>query len=162
MPRSILLFALPITLLIAGCIPSSIPKSLSTPTLEPIESDLPSLDGEWTIKMTHSGGIMGLSRSIEISSDGKYIVADKRTNKTITKKISANELSKLQEIVSNTEYITTERPAPSVCADCFIYNLEIQGGGKKFSVQIDDISMPSSGMETLIRYLRGLLDAALN
>ncbi len=69
---------------------------------------------------------MGLSRSIEISSDGNYTVMDERSNKTITKKLSANELSKLQEIISNTEYINTERSGPSGCADCFIYDLEIQ------------------------------------
>ena len=161
MPRTFFLCALLTALFITGCSPSSTPEPLKTPTLESIKSDLPSLDGKWTIKMTHSGGIMGLSRSIDISSDGKYIVVDERSNKTITKKLSANEISKLQEIVSNTEYITTERPVPSGCADCFIYNLEIQGAGKKYSVQVDDISMPNSGLETLIIHLRGLLEAAL-
>ena len=161
MTRTILLYALLITLLIAGCSPSSTPEPPQTPTPETIKSDLPSLDGEWIIKMTHSGGIMGLMRSIEISSDGKYTVTDERANKTIIKQLSANELSKLEKIVSNTKYITAERPIPSVCADCFIYNLEVQGIGKKFSVQVDDISMPNSGMEPLIRYLRNLIDAAL-
>ena len=104
---------------------------------------------------------MGLSRSIEISSDGKYTVVDERSDKSVTKKLPTNELSKLMEIVSNTEYIPPERSLPSGCADCFIYDLEIQGNGKKFSVQVDDISLPNSGMETLITYLRGLIDAAV-
>ena len=163
MPRIIFLCTLLVTLLIAGCNPSSTstPQPLKTPTLEFIKSNLPSLDGEWTINMTHSGGIMGLSRSIEISSDGNYIVVDERSNKSVTKKLSTNELSKLMEIVSNTEYITPERSLPSGCADCFIYNLEIYGEGKKFAVQLDDISLPNSGMETLITHLRGLIDAAV-
>ena len=105
---------------------------------------------------------MGLSRSIEISSDGNYTVMDDRTNKTITRKLPANELAKLVEIVSNTEYVTTEKPMPSACADCFIYNLEIQMDGKKFSTQVDDITLPNSGMEPLITYLRDLIQASLN
>jgi hypothetical protein len=137
-------------------------EPLKTPTLvEPVKSDLPSLEGEWTINMTHSGGIMGLSRSIEISSDGKYTVVDERSKKSVTKKLSANELSKLMEIVSNTEYLSPERSLPSACADCFIYDLEIQMDGKKFSTQLDDITLPNSGMETLIVYLRDLIQAAL-
>ena len=152
MPRIIFIYMLLITLLITGC---------SYPTPEPLKTDLPSLDSEWTIKMVHSGGIMGLMRSIEISSDGKYTVMDERSNKTVTKKLSASELSKLQEIVSNTEYINTERSSPSGCADCFNYDLEIQKDGKKFSVHVDDISMPNSAMETLIMYLRDLLETAL-
>jgi hypothetical protein len=152
MARIILLFLLPVTLLVAGC---------SSATPEPLKTDLPPVENNWAVKMTHSGGIMGLSRSIEISSDGSYTVIDERSNQSITKKLTANELSKLQEIISNAEYITPEKSLPSGCADCFIYNLEIQGNAKKFSVQVDDISLPNSGMETLITYLRGLIDAAL-
>jgi len=161
MLRSIFLFVLLIPLLIAGCGRSVTPEPLKTPTLESPASNPPAVSGEWTISMTHSGGIMGLMRSIEILSNGKYTVSDERANKTITKELSANGLSKLQEIVSNTEYITPERSLPSGCADCFIYNLEIKGSGKKFAVQVDDISLPNSGMETLIMYLRDLMDAAL-
>ena len=42
---------------------------------------------------------MGLSRSIEISSDGKFTVVDERANKTITGELSADELSKINEQV---------------------------------------------------------------
>lgn len=153
MSRTIFLYMLLIVLLVAGC---------SSATPEPLKSDLPSLESQWTIKMTHSGGIMGLLRSIEISSDGKYTVMDERTNKTITKKLSSNELSELQKIISNTEYVSPEKSLPSGCADCFIYDLEIQqGNGKKFIVQVDDITMSNSGMEILIMHLRGLLESAL-
>ena len=152
MSRSIFLFTLLITLLVTGC---------SSATREPLKTALPPLESKWMIKMTHSGGIMGLMRSIEISSDGNYTVMDDRSNKAITKKLSATELSKLQEIVSNAEYVNTERSGPSGCADCFIYDLEIEEGGKHFSIQVDDISMPNSGMETLIAYLRALIDAAV-
>jgi len=112
--------------------------------------------------MIHSGGIMGLSRSIEISFDGTRTVTDERGDKTITGELSAGELENLREIVVNSEYQPTERPQGSDCADCFVYNLEIQGDGKKFIVQVDDITMPESGMERLIVHLRDLLEAALN
>jgi hypothetical protein len=152
MSRSIFIYAFLITLFIAGC-------SYATPM--PLKTDLPSLVSEWTIKLTHSGGIMGLSRSIEISFDGKYVVMDERAGKTITGKLSTDELIKLNKLIANYKYIMTNNPRQSNCADCFIYNLEIQGNGKKFSVQEDDITLPKSGMETLIIYLRGLIDAAL-
>ena len=162
MSRIIFLCALLITLLVTGCGPSSTPEPLKTPTLEPTKSDLPSPNGVWTmINMTHSGGIMGLMHSIEISSDGKYTVMDEWAKKTITRELSKNELSKLQEIISKTEFVSTEGRIPSGCADCFIYDLEIQGNGKRFSVQVDDVSMQKLGMETLIVYLRDLMDAAL-
>jgi hypothetical protein len=47
------------------------------------------------------------------------------------------------------------------CADCFIYDLEIQENGKNFAVQLNDISLPNSGLESLVTYLRGLIETAL-
>lgn len=152
MSRPILIVALLAALIISGC-SSSKPESL--------KSGLPSLEGEWMISMAHSGGIMGLSRSIKISSDGKYTVVDERANKSVTRELEKDELSKLMDIVASSEYITMTLPQPSGCADCFVYDLAIQGNGKKFSVQVDDVSMPDSGMETLVMYLRDLMDAAL-
>jgi hypothetical protein len=174
MPRTVFLYGLLITLLVAGCGPSSTleplkstpesPKSTpespkSTPELP--KSNLPVLDGNWKINMTYSGGIMGLSRSIEILSDGKYTVIDERANKSVTRELKRDELSKLIGIVASSEYISMTLPQPSGCADCFVCDLAIQGDGKKFSVQVDDISLPDSGMEYLVIYLRDLMDAAL-
>ncbi|HET7143924.1 MAG TPA: hypothetical protein VFI68_07905, partial [Anaerolineales bacterium] len=152
MSRTILVFTFLAALIFSGC-------SFSKP--EPLNSNLPSMEGDWTISMTHSGGIIGLSRSVEISSDGKYIVTDDRSGKRVTGELASGELSVLKNIVINSEYLLMESRQPSGCADCFVYDLAIQGSGKKFNVQLDDISMPDSGMETLIIYLRNLIDSAL-
>ena len=169
MPRTVFLYAFLITLLAVGCrlfsapeLPNtSMPVPLNTPKTEPLKSKLPALDSVWTIRMKHSGGIMGLSRSIEISSDGKFTVVDERTNKTITGEYSFDELSKIKEQVSTSEYIAESEPNSMACADCFIYDLEIQGDGRKFSAQLNDISLPNSGLKPLVDHLRGLIDTAL-
>lgn len=168
MLRKIFLYALPTTLLIISCGLFSTPEPLKTPTPEPLNtptressaSALPALDGEWTIKMTHSGGIMGLSRSIEVSSNGKFNVTDQRADQTVTGKFTANELSKIKEQVSSATYISP-KPDGTVCADCFIYDLEIQSRGEKFAVQLSDINLQNSGLESLIIYLRNLLEEKL-
>ena len=153
MTRTVFLCALLISLLLAGCKPAATPEP---PVFTP-----PALNGEWTIKMNHSGGIMGLSRSIEASSDGKFTVTDERANKTITEELTAKELSELNKQVMDYKFIPVSRPNGMGCADCFIYALKIQAGEKIFSVQLNDISLPSSGLESLVSHLRGLIDAAL-
>lgn len=152
MSKRILVFMVLMALTISGC-------SFSQP--KTIKSDLPILENEWAINMTHSGGIMGLSRLIEISSDGKYTVTDERANKSVFKELGTEELAKLRDIVEASQYSTLESPMPTSCADCFVYDLAISGNGIKFSVQLDDISLPDSGMEPLVMYLRDLIDAAL-
>ena len=104
---------------------------------------------------------MGLSHSIEISSNGIFTVVDERANKTATGMLAENELSKINEQVSSLKYIPASKPDGMGCADCFIYDLEIQENGKKFAVQLNDISLPGSGLESLVSYLRGLIDIRL-
>lgn len=153
MMQKIFPFILIIILLITGCSSSSSPTTIS--------ATMPVTDNIWTVKMTHSGGIMGLMRSVEVSSNGNYIVTDERTKQTITDKLPADELATLNKLVTNAEYATAQKPVPSGCADCFVYDIEMQGGGKKFAVQLDDISLPGSGMELLVTFLRELIDTAL-
>jgi hypothetical protein len=161
MPRTVFLSMLFISLFIAGCGTSFTTTPLKTPIPEPRQTDQPSFEGNWTIKMKHSGGIMGLSRSIEISSNGIFTVVDERANKTATGMLAENELSKINEQVSSLKYIPASKPDGMGCADCFIYDLEIQENGRKFAVQLNDISLPSSGLESLVSYLRGLIDIRL-
>jgi len=71
MPRTVFMYVLLVSLLIASCGQSTALEPLNTPTTEAPASTLPAPGSEWTINMNHSGGIMGLMRSIEISSDGK-------------------------------------------------------------------------------------------
>ena len=162
MQRIVFLYTLLVSLIIVGCTQSSTPEPLKTPAPEkPITSTLPVSNGKWTIEMAHTGGIMGLSRSIEISSDGKFTVTDKRANKTMNGELSAVELSKTNELLSSSQYISPSKPNGMICADCFIYDLNIQTDGGKFVVQLNDISLPDSGLEPLVTHLRGLMDRTL-
>lgn len=162
MPRIVFLYVLLVGLLVTGCAQSPTPEPLKTPAPEkPITSGLPALNSEWTIKMGQSGGIMGLSRSVEISSDGKLTVVDERANKTISGELSAVELSKVNELISSSKYVPPSKPNGMACADCFIYDLEIRTDGEKFAAQLNDVSLPNSGLEPLVTYLRELIDKTL-
>ena len=154
MKRTILPFVLIIALLITGCAPASTNTPAATPTL-------PTISDEWTIKMTHSGGIMGLMRSIEVSSDGSYTVNDERAKKKITGMLTNDELQSLSSTITSAKLVNLDTTEGSVCADCFIYDIEILSGGEKFVAQLNDISLPDSGMEDLVTSLRTLMDSAL-
>ena len=104
---------------------------------------------------------MGLSRSIDVSSNGSYTVTDERTNKIVNGKLDANELSKLTTLVNSAKYSPPIPPKGMACADCFIYDLEIQGNNGNFSAELNDISLPNSGLASLVETLRGIIDSAL-
>ena len=132
-------------------------RPINTP--ETAKGDLPSLTGNWTITMTHSGGIMGLSRSVAIDSTGSYTVRDDRADKTSTGQLSENELGKLIEVVRSSTY--SPNTDPYGCADCFIYNIEITSNGVNFSAQVDDVTIEKSGLANLVVALRDIIEQEL-
>lgn len=151
MLRIALPLTLGIALLFSGCAP--------VPAETPLPTSPPRLGDEWSVKMTQSGGIMGLMRSVEVSADGRYTVTDGRTNKTVTGKLEDQRLSELREIVADSQFISGN--PPGVCADCFIYDIEIRRSGNTFVAQVDEITLPGSGMAPLVEFLRGLMASNL-
>ena len=114
----------------------------------------------WTIRFTQSGGIMGMSRSIEVSSDGKYSATDERAEKTIEGQLSVPEMSRLKSLVSEAAQFPSVKPNNG-CADCFIYTIEIFGLGQPVELQATDVSLPDSGLMALVDFLRGVMEEAL-
>lgn len=157
-PYLISLFAA--ALFLAGCAQSAA-TAYPNPETDQTANTMPNLQGDWRIKLTHSGGIMGLLRTMEISSDGSYTVTDERSNQTATKTLGPEELQELTRLISSAQYIAPSKPNGMVCADCFVYDLEIKGSDSTLTVQLNDISLPDSGMAPVIAHLRGLMDKAL-
>ncbi len=166
MSRNIYPYAIFAALLILSCsFFSAPPKILQTPipqpTNTPAREKLPNIGKTWKVKMTQSGGIMGLLRTIEISSNGNFTILDERAKKNVSGTLSPEEISNLQEQISTANFVSDNNPKNAVCADCFVYDLEIQGDEGRFSTQLNDISLPNSGLESLVTFLRDSIDAAL-
>ena len=140
--------------LMTGC--ASLPQR--TPAATPA---LPVITDEWTLTMNLSGGIMGLMRSVEVTSEGNYTVVDERTKNKAEGKLSGDELKKLNGIIKSATIHASNTPGVSACADCFIYDIEIQSGGENFTIRLDDMTLPASGMEELAVFLRELIESAL-
>jgi hypothetical protein len=134
------------------------PLAASTPEMPQATPTAPT--GEWTLLMTHSGGIMGLRRTVEITNAGQMTVTDERADKTVSTQLSKDELVQLQKLVSEASY--TAPKTPMGCADCFIYEVTIQrGAGKPFTATVDDTSIEASGMSPLVTFVRTLMEKAL-
>ncbi len=152
MSRLLLVFVL--TFSLTACVPA-----LMRPQAAPSQAtpSVPLSQGKWTVKLTQSGGIMGLQRNITVTSDGKIVAVDERTNQTVTSKLTQEELGRLKVRLDSSAF-TTAAPQTAVCADCFLYDLEVQSGGQTYSAHYDDTNLPDSSLEPLIAFLRDLLD----
>jgi hypothetical protein len=130
--------------------------------LESTQQPLATPSQDWTsVKLTQSGGIMGMLRTIEISRKGSLVATDDRARKSATGQLSMTDLSELLDMVDAFAFAPPSDP-DMVCADCFIYTIEISSSsGVATSVQANDIDLLESGMEPLVNFLRGYMEDAL-
>ena len=131
------------TVLISSC---SSPEIMYTP---------PPIEGDWSVQMIQTGGIVGVQRAVEVLSDGSYTFYQQAGSEGVKGQLTEAELTQLRELIGTLE-ITTSR-TNMTCADCFEYNLEIETGGKKMVVQLDDLTLPDSDAGELVTFLLGLM-----
>ena len=152
MTRTLLLILLLATL--TACGPAQLEST------EPPQQPLPTASADWTsIKFTQSGGIMGLLRTLEISRDGAWTFTNERADQTITGKLSAAELDELSDLIDSLSIKSDKQSG--VCADCFIYSIEIFSSGKPLTVEADDVNLGESVLGPLVDFMANLMSEAL-
>lgn len=107
--------------------------------------------GGWEITLTKSGGIMGMSRSVQVSSTGALTLTDLRSNKSTQSKLPAAELSALEKLVISAQFDRVTES--SRCADCFFYDLSVTRAGQTDQIQLDDTNLSNSGLQPLVVFL---------
>ena len=113
-----------------------------------------------SIKLTQTGGFAGVHLEIQVSSEGWMTAKDQRSGRAVTSPLSEGTLQELGQLVAKTRSPATEH-LPSMCADCFIYELEIASTTGVIRIQIDDTNLAESGARALIQFLGEIRDQAL-
>lgn len=122
---------------------------------EEITHTAPELEEGWYVRMIQTGGIAGVNRAVEVLSDGSYTVYQQAGAEGIKGQLSETDLAKLEDLIANLEIANIR--TDSMCADCFEYNIEIQSGGRKMVLDLDDLTLPDSGAGELVTFLSGLM-----
>ena len=134
-----------------GCQPATLtPQS----QVEPTNTAEPLPAYQWSVNLTVTGGIAGVHRVMELSSNGSFQVTDMRTGEQKTLELDQPELEKIIGLIDQIQ--GGENPLPSACADCFIYELSIQNGKESYRISLDDINLNDSEAGPLIEELMAL------
>jgi hypothetical protein len=108
-----------------------------------------------------SGGFAGVNLAVLVKSDGEITAQDVRSGREVTKPLSDSDMQELERLLAALD-LGGARAAPSACADCFLYDLEISGHGATDRWRGDDTTLDESGAGDLIRLLVQLRDEALS
>ena len=132
-----------VSIILSACaaVPASTPtqESVSTPVISPSTAAC-SPPSNWTIQYTRSGGFAGFNESLTLDSGGSLTVQSERPPVDKQMEITEVQVSAITDLL--VEACPFETPLErGVCADCFIYDLEIQMDGRTYSVQASDITL---------------------
>jgi len=131
--------------------PGPVPNPTAPLAPTAAEQQLPALSGDWHMTITQSGGIMGMERTLEISSTGAMTLTDARSHASSQSQLPAERLAALNKLVAGSQYRAAAMPAG--CADCFIFDIQISSAGENFQVQLNQIDLVDSGLQPLVDFL---------
>jgi hypothetical protein len=141
-----------ILMVLCACAPLrlAVPPLPATPTGE----------ASWTVILGQSGGIVGVDRTVQVTSNGQLVASDGRSGKRVSTQLHSESIAEVNRLYD--EAVSAQRaPHDSTCADCFEYDLELVSDTGTVHISLDDTNLADSGVEPLIAYLLQLRDAAL-
>ncbi len=147
---------------LAACAVQQQPQPSQSAGVSSIETKTPAaaLVGQWSLRLTISGGFAGESQWLQIESDGGFAAVDSRQGLEINGVLDPDDLRLVTSLLTTAiDAFTIDRQ--SQCADCFVYSLSLQTGGKPVQAAVNDASLPGSPLEPLIRELIRIKDVAL-
>ena len=146
-----------IGMLLAACsrAPTStpIPEPLGTPTRPPTNAC--SSPEHWNIQYSRSGGFAGFDETLTLDSDGKLTIKSERPPVDKQDTLSKDQVGTITEMLVQACPFKVS-PDQGVCADCFVYTLNIQMDGHTYSVQASDVTLTKE-LNPLVDVLSQLL-----
>jgi len=137
--------------------PSPTPEAAGT-ALSPSGCPNPHL---WRLHLLQSGGFAGVSRSLELSSDGALIASDRSRSVELSGTLEAEEIKPITALLAAACPFNAE-VRPEICFDCFEYSLQAEVDGALYEFKTNDLGLDHSPAGALIAALGALLEEALS
>ncbi|MGD8406735.1 MAG: hypothetical protein PVJ21_23965 [Anaerolineales bacterium] len=134
---------------------------MSTPTSEPVGTPTSSSKtacsppAKWSIQFDRSGGFAGLDESLTLDSGGSLEVQSERPPTKVEMSVSQAQVDAITDLLVQACPFVNDSTKGDGCADCFVYDLNIQIDGHIYSVQATDVTM-SEDLHPLIDALSQL------
>ena len=133
-----------------------LPEPVGTPTSR--SSTACSAPTNWTIQYNRSGGFAGFNESMTLDSGGNLTVKSERPPADVQETISDDQVKEISKLLGQACPFETDSSKDS-CADCFMYDLNIQMDGQTYTVHASDMTLIEE-LQPLISALDQLLQDA--
>ncbi|GAB4503568.1 MAG: hypothetical protein Fur0043_05600 [Anaerolineales bacterium] len=128
--------------------PQAFPQT-ATPETSALPAEAPSavpdticsLPENWSLSFRRTGGFAGFDQSLSVNSQGELQIESRKPPVTSNRLLLPEELTQLTESLRLACPFTAS-PREGTCADCFLYQLQIQWGDEAYTMQATDVTMP--------------------
>jgi len=134
----ILLIGIVLTACAGMPVSTPLPESLGTPTSQ--SNSACSVPTNWAIAYSRSGGFAGFNESLTLDNGGNLKVQSERPPADMVKTISDDQVKMITDLLVQTCPFEVALDKGD-CADCFVYDLDIQMDGLAYSVQASDVTL---------------------
>ena len=149
----ILLISITLSACAGSSVSTPVPEPLGTPTSPPDTTC--STPANWKIRYNRSGGIAGFNETLTLDSGGNLTVQSERPPVDVQKKISKNQVGVIGGLLAQACPFEM-KPNDAGCADCFLYNLNVQMDGQTYVMLATDVTL-TEDLHPLIGTLSQLL-----
>jgi len=108
----------------------------------------------WSLTLVTSGGLAGITRELEIDSNGQATVIDDGSGQPVSGELPDELQSEVAAYVLDAG--TSKPNPPAGCADCFAYSLEIRRQDGVYLYTLTDLDLDGSGISPLVMLLNDL------
>jgi hypothetical protein len=117
--------------------------------------------GTWQITFQVSGGFAGLDRTLSVSNAGVISAEDRRRGVKATSQATVEDLAQIQSSLAVIK-TASQVQRRGQCRDCLLYDFDVVISGERFRAQLDDTTLPKSGLADLTTLLTALVNRTLS
>jgi len=114
----------------------------------------------WQLSFQRSGGFAGLSQHVTVESTGRAVFVNVRTQRRSETELEETDLVALRNLLDSSNFFSQSSPQTRRCFDCFNYKLTLEEGGRRHTVEANDLSLAPQ-LKPLVQWLSNLLEQGL-
>jgi hypothetical protein len=115
---------------------------------------------EWRVALRVSGGFAGVDKELQVASTGECIAIDRRRNLHVSGRSTPEEVNRIASLIDDAK--SHQAPRRNDCRDCLLYDIELQTVGRPAGWQLNDVNLPTSGFEDLVKSLVAVMERAFS
>jgi hypothetical protein len=146
-----------------GATPSRLPPPSSPPSTA-ASTESCAAPEVWQVSLEWSGGLVGVQRSLEVSSSGQVVARDLTETTERSTTLNPGDIAVLTELLVDACPIAGT-PRPPSCADCYEYAWSVDLDGRPVRGVENDVSLRASRLgpwiEGLVSIWQGVISGEL-